>query len=408
MKKIYRIINSIINIGITNNPDDFTINKNTKVSNLFSFSALNATIFFIFFDVLIRQKTQIACFDFCCIFAYCSILLLNKLGKRNYSRVLCFLLGLTQLFVLTYLNGYNSGIPLYFMYGITLLFLMFSKKEFVKIIVGFIILLSLFIIAEYLFSDLVALYPTGELTLLTKGLHSIVVIILVISGVNHFNSDVRNTTNLLQEQVDKHNYLLNNIYPRSIAKKIKDKEKNKYIKIKDINKCTVLYADIVQFTSFSKGMNAEKLVELLNELFTMFDDNIKKNGTEKIKTIGDAYVIASGIPSFEKNYPEKVLLTAIDMIKSIKEFNKKFDYNISIRIGIASGHITSGICGNKKFSYEIMGEALDLAMDLEETCQVNKIHIHKNLINFLSYKYYNFTKSDDLEDAFYLASDTEN
>ncbi len=400
--KLQNKINNLLNLGITNNLEDFTINKNIKVSNLFAFAVITATSFFLFYNLFVRQVLQVAIFEVFSILVYISVFLLNKKMRRNLSRIICFIMGFSQLFVLTYLNGNYSGLPLYFVYGIAVNFLMFSGKEIKKVCITFSILLVLFMTSEYYITPDVALYPPSGITaLITRALHAIAVAILIIRIIFHFNKNIRSTTGLLKIQVDKYDYLLRNIYPKIIADKFKAKE---VVDAVDIDECSILYADIVGFTEFSKGMNADELIFLLNELFSMFDDDIKKNSTEKIKTIGDAYVVVSGVPEYNSQHQELILKTAQDMFKSLKCFNQKFNLNLSLRVGLTSGSVIAGVLGTEKKSYEIMGDALDLAEELEQKCEVNRVLVHKSMYNSLKNSGYNFIENQNINDTAYFVS----
>lgn len=155
--------------------------------------------------------------------------------------------------------------------------------------------------------------------------------------------------------------LLLNILPESIAERLKEGEST----IADSHRSvTVLFADIVDFTPLSAGMTAEEVVRLLNEVFSTFDDMVTDLGLEKIKTVGDEYMVAAGLP-----VPREDHATAIaDLALSIRDHLSSREYQghrIRMRIGINSGPVVAGIIGSQKFAYDLWGDAVNLASRME-------------------------------------------
>ncbi|MGN5478173.1 adenylate/guanylate cyclase domain-containing protein [Cupriavidus basilensis] len=128
---------------------------------------------------------------------------------------------------------------------------------------------------------------------------------------------------------------------------------------------TVLFADIVAFSQFSAGMSAERLVEVLNEIFTEFDTIAAKRGLEKIKTIGDAYMAAAGLPEPAVDHAPRAAHMALDMLESIVHFNDRSGHKLQLRIGINSGPVVAGVIGKHKFIYDLWGDAVNIASRME-------------------------------------------
>lgn len=128
---------------------------------------------------------------------------------------------------------------------------------------------------------------------------------------------------------------------------------------------TVLFADIVGFTNFSMGISPEKLVILLNEIFSDFDRIADQRGLEKIKTIGDAYMAVAGVPSFVEGHAVRAALMALDMMEALETFNQRNGYALQMRIGINSGAVVAGIIGKRKFIYDLWGDAVNIASRME-------------------------------------------
>jgi adenylate cyclase len=128
---------------------------------------------------------------------------------------------------------------------------------------------------------------------------------------------------------------------------------------------TVLFADIVEFTRFSAGMKPEQLVAVLNEIFADFDGLADNRGLEKIKTIGDAYLAAAGLPVPAADHAVRAAYLALDMIESLARFNERHGYKLQLRIGINSGPVVAGVIGRRKFTYDLWGDAVNIASRME-------------------------------------------
>jgi adenylate cyclase len=179
--------------------------------------------------------------------------------------------------------------------------------------------------------------------------------------------------------------LLLNVLPQAIAERLKDRRlKERSGGIADgfplliadsFPDVTVLFADIAGFTRFSAGMNPEKLVFLLNEIFTGFDNIADNRGLEKIKTIGDAYMAVAGVPVPVADHVARVAHMALDMMDSLEDFNKRNGYTLKMRIGISSGAVVAGVIGKRKFIYDLWGDAVNIASRMESQGVAGRVQI---------------------------------
>jgi adenylate cyclase len=138
---------------------------------------------------------------------------------------------------------------------------------------------------------------------------------------------------------------------------------------------TVLFADIVQFTRFSAGMEPEQLVSVLNEIFTDFDCIADNRGLEKIKTIGDAYLAAAGLPVPAVDHAVRAAHMGLDMIDSVARFNQRRGYALQLRVGINSGAVVAGVVGSRKFAYDLWGDAVNVASHMESQSVAGRVQI---------------------------------
>ena len=176
----------------------------------------------------------------------------------------------------------------------------------------------------------------------------------------------------LQREQARSEQLLLNILPKAIAERMKNGETN----IADGHTdATVLLADLVGFTSLSANIDPGEIVQLLNEIFSAFDSLVEHHGLEKIKTIGDAYMVAGGISAPQPDHAEAIAKLAIDLRDEVERLNQLYDTSIRIRIGISTGPVIAGVIGRKKFAYDIWGETVNLACCLESTATAGRIQV---------------------------------
>lgn len=138
---------------------------------------------------------------------------------------------------------------------------------------------------------------------------------------------------------------------------------------------SVLFADLVQFTRFSPSMSPEHLVEVLNEIFADFDNIADRRGLEKIKTIGDAYMAAAGLPVPAADHAIRAAHMALDMLASLDRFNQRSGYSLQLRVGIHSGAVVAGVIGRRKFIYDLWGDTVNIASRMESQGVIGRVQI---------------------------------
>ena len=168
--------------------------------------------------------------------------------------------------------------------------------------------------------------------------------------------------------------LLLNILPSDVAKELTENP-GKTI-AQNFPNVTVLFTDIVGFTKMSGGMSAKEVVTMLNSMISMFDERAKKEGIEKIKTIGDAYMAASGLTLRADNDGAlRMMRFARGLLSDVEEFNRKSPVQIKIRLGINTGNLVAGVIGKSKFIYDIWGDTVNVASRMESTGEPMRIHV---------------------------------
>ncbi|MCR4741357.1 MAG: adenylate/guanylate cyclase domain-containing protein [Treponema sp.] len=270
-------------------------------------------------------------------------------------------------------------------------------KSFKKFSLRISIPMTLFIILP-LFATVLQFFYKGLYisSMSTVGM-SVVLYIFTIQEMNHavekahrmevemlerYKKELEETVDLRTQELrianEKANNLLLNILPESVAKELTENPE-KTISKKYPN-ATVLFTDIVGFTKLSSTMTAEETVTMLNTMFSLFDERCEKEGIEKIKTIGDAYMAVCGLSESSQNDGAlKMISFAKGLIKDVEYFNSTYNMNISIRIGINSGNLVAGVIGKKKFIYDIWGDTVNVASRMESTGSPMKIHVSQNV-----------------------------
>ncbi|MEM7019254.1 MAG: adenylate/guanylate cyclase domain-containing protein [Pseudomonadota bacterium] len=150
---------------------------------------------------------------------------------------------------------------------------------------------------------------------------------------------------------------------------------------------TVLFADIVGFTTLSTKIPATELVELLNQIFTRFDHLAERHGLEKIKTIGDAYMVVGGLPTPDEKHACAMAEMALDMLEAVQEFNTEYKQSLQVRIGINSGPVIAGVIGIKKFIYDLWGDTVNIASRMESHGLVGSVQVSESTWTLIKDEY---------------------
>lgn len=212
-------------------------------------------------------------------------------------------------------------------------------------------------------------------------------LILILEGFLIFHPTVdklRKTLEQLAEEQKKSEHLLLNILPETIVNRLKEQPTTIAEAFADV---TVLFADIVGFTQLATQVSPQELVALLNRIFSAFDELAEKHGLEKIKTIGDAYMVVGGLPNPRKDHAEAIVEMALDMQQAINTFNIETGFSCNIRIGINTGAVVAGVIGIKKFIYDLWGDTVNIASRMESHGIPGNIQISESTYQQVKDKY---------------------
>ncbi|MBR6913256.1 MAG: hypothetical protein IKN34_05565 [Treponema sp.] len=196
-------------------------------------------------------------------------------------------------------------------------------------------------------------------------------------------------TEELAAEKDKSDQLLRAILPDKIADELKDNRHSIGDNFEDV---TMLFSDIVSFTKTSQNYTASEIVDALNDLFCLFDERAKSMGVEKIKTIGDAYMAACGLPTLNPKHAQIMVAFAKGMYEDLDKYNKTAKIRFQMRVGLNSGPVTAGVIGKTKFIYDVWGDTVNTASRMESACTPGHIRVSENVRNRLSDSSFEFSE----------------
>jgi len=189
---------------------------------------------------------------------------------------------------------------------------------------------------------------------------------------------------MLEAEQEKSDRLLLNILPAVIADRLKHGEDTIADRYADV---TVLFADLVGFTALVNRLDPDALVSLLNDLFTRFDRLAIAHGVEKIKTIGDCYLVVGGLPEGAPNHVEAVADFGFAILAEVAEMNRERSLDLSLRIGMNTGPVVAGVIGRHKFAYDLWGGTVNLASRMQTTGLPDRIHLPLTTCELLKERY---------------------
>ena len=198
-------------------------------------------------------------------------------------------------------------------------------------------------------------------------------------NIKHYNGLLESKNETISKEKKRSDELLLNILPATVADELKQKG---FARTRYYENATVLFSDFKGFSGIAKRLSPEELVNMLDECFKGYDQIIAKYQLEKIKTIGDSYMCAGGIPEPDDDHAQNVVNAAFEMQQLLDQMKLERKSNglpfFEARIGIHTGPIIAGIVGTKKFAYDIWGDTVNVASRMENTCEVGQVNVSAN------------------------------
>lgn len=295
---------------------------------------------------------------------------LNPYAGGLYNLTLWLVFAMTA----SWMFSAQSAVHFYLLAGATTAIAIFGVRQNALSIVSIGLGLGCFIYADRNFTEPAVFLDVSD-TFLTVfygfsiPMTMIFIFIMVFWGFRQANV----AEEALQREYAYSEALLANMLPGPIAAQLK---RNPGQTIADSHdEVTILFADIVGFTPRASRQRPDQVVKFLNQLFTRFDDLANQHGLEKIKTLGDAFMVAGGMPDPQPDHAERVARMALDMVAEADRFSEEMGEKVELRIGIHSGPVVAGVIGTRKPFYDVWGDTVNIAARLETTGTNGKIQV---------------------------------
>jgi adenylate cyclase len=275
--------------------------------------------------------------------------------------------GLAHVGILSIIkDGFILGMP-----GVILVLMynfVFFRLLFIPSAIGGIIVMVAHdvVMARYFLpTDLVIVYNFFLVSTLVSG----AAVTYLLEGL--FRSEFLKSKQLDVER-GKADTLIESLFPSRVAQRLKAGETTI---AESHGEATILFSDLVGFTNLTRRLAPGHLVEVLTDYFTILDGLTEKHGVEKIKTVGDAYMVASGLNYEHENSAEHIADFALDMVKAIRDYAEQHHFPLAMRVGISTGQVVSGVIGLKKPLFDVWGDTVNLASRMESTSEAGQIQV---------------------------------
>jgi guanylate cyclase len=297
-----------------------------------------------------------------------SSLLISHLTKNHhyvvYAQIVCIIY-ITALIQWSIGGVFDSGLVMVWAFLGPIIALMFFsfRISFIWLLLYIVNLAITVIFDDYFTAHGQAVSESTQLFFFLMNMSFASIVVFIFAG--YFVNSAIN-------EREKANKLLLNVLPKEIAPILKGSDKT----IADYyESASVLFADIVGSTPLFSAMEPAEAVDWLNEIFTMFDRLVDSCGLEKIRTIGDNYMVASGVPVHRADHAQAIAQLALDMIEQLKEVPARKGKRIEFRVGINTGPLVAGVIGQTKFHYDLWGDTVNIASRMESHGEAGRVHI---------------------------------
>lgn len=284
-------------------------------------------------------------------------------------------------FVICWVVGTGSGIQFYFLAAasISVLILGVDRIKLAAVVAGIGAALT---IALQLLVPAQNLDQPDWLRNLSFALVVVSACFMVVATIWFALREISHAEAAMEAEYERSEALLANILPTAVA----DRLKNPAVDViaDSYPDASVLFADIADFTRRASQTDPGQLVEFLNEFYTGLDRLVERHGLEKIKTSGDSYMVVSGVPNARPDHLHALARLALDIADTIAELRDPLGRPVSLRIGLAAGPVVAGVVGNRRFFYDVWGDAVNLASRMESTGAQNRIQVPQDVYQRLS------------------------
>lgn len=315
------------------------------------------------------------------IWILCLVLL--RKGYRTPS----FLLGYLEVIIHSSLCilyfGWRFGAQFFLIPALAGVFLVPIRRRYQLALV--LILATVFVGMQHFAAIHSPLFPVDDFNLnLLNTVNILVGCFGLTALISMFYVHIAETAEVaLESEHERSEQLLRSIMPESIATRLKSSET-----VADrLEESTILFADIVNFSKLSQTLAPGALLEVLNAVFSPLDDMVDQYGLEKIKTIGDAYMVAAGVPEHRKDHAEQMAHFALEMQVYLRRRSREIGIPLQMRIGIHSGSVIAGVIGHKRFQYDLWGDTVNTASRMESHGIPSEIQVTEETAKLLEGKF---------------------
>ncbi len=302
---------------------------------------------------------------------YLLAFLLNRRGRHAAALAIAVIELCVHQVCAVYSIGWAAGLQYYLLVAPACAATLPGRRLAVKVWITLPALATfLFLLAN---SDIVPAHAVDLTVLLVLGAINVASVFGLLGlFVYHYAGAAEVAEARLQQEFARAESLLHNILPVSIADRLK---RSGNLIADGFADASVLFADIVGFTDLSARMEPARVVAILNEVFSALDAAVERSGLEKIKTIGDAYMVAAGIPEPRADHAEAVADLALEIVTIARETGDRLGIPLRMRVGINSGPVVAGVIGQRKFLYDLWGDSVNVAARMESSGVADRIQV---------------------------------
>ncbi|SDH85600.1 adenylate/guanylate cyclase domain-containing protein [Propionivibrio dicarboxylicus] len=393
------IIQHFHNAGVDASDSDELRLKKTLLVSATVMIGLAATLWLLIYQYL-GPHVSVATFVIFQAFLWGNLVIYLKGRNFNRFRLMQLLLILIMPFVAQWRMGSltaSSGISLWALLAPIGAILFIGARESRAWFVAYLALILLSGTHDVLLADIaptprydIPLHTTAFFFALNFTAVSMIVYLLLRQSAlekQKAQARIEATNTRLRIEQDRSEHLLLNILPAPIAARLKSSNQTIADGIPDVS---VMFVDIVNFTRVAEGMRPQQVFAMLNRIFSAFDELAEKHGLEKIKTIGDAYMVAGGLNHHPADYSVAIVELAFDMQALLQSDIQASGIQLDIRIGIATGSVVAGVVGKKKFTYDLWGDTVNTASRITGECTPGAILVdaatHRRLDQYFDFE----------------------
>lgn len=366
----FRFLRRIVDIG-ANEGFSITEIRYLRVTNIASMLGAMFNAVWMLISVYLTDSPAIYGSNALLGLMFLAVLIFNNNGWRVLAAIWLTIASYISVLLFLYLLGYPSGVAVICFLTIILPYMTFPRKAR-KLAHGFSILACLTLIVTVSLQSKISAHYDEVDPYVSQVVNISIAGFICLALIWSMSVLIdRSEASLMAEQ-KKSDDLLHNILPIKVAKDLK--ETGRTIPQRHGN-VTILFTDFKGFTELVASIPAITLVNELNDIFGRFDEIVEEAGVEKIETIGDAYLAASGLEERVTEHAINCITAAKKMLSFLEERNRKHDIKWSMRVGIHSGPIVAGVVGKKKFRYDLFGDTINTASRMESSGEPGKINI---------------------------------